>query len=312
MQKTRTLETAPEQLTISASDGYRLTAFKYPARAALKGHLLIAGATGVPQRFYRRFAEHASARGFTTLTLDYRGIGMSRHASLKGFRADQLDWATLDLAAAVDAMASDTVPLFMVGHSFGGHALGLLPNHARVAHLYTFATGAGWHGWMRPAEHLRVIFMWWLVAPAIAWWKGYLAWSLLGMGEDLPLGVYRQWRRWCHFPHYFFDDPEMTHVVERYAQVRTPIVAANALDDAWAPPRSRDAFMAGYCNANWQAVDIDPKAVGLDAIGHMGYFRSGSEPLWQGALDWFEGSANRLVPSAENPQLAVVQPEAVT
>jgi predicted alpha/beta hydrolase len=62
-----------------------------------------------------------------------------------------LDWAHQDLTAAVDQMASDDVPLFMVGHSFGGHAFGLLPNHDRVARFYTFATGAGWHGWMPPA-----------------------------------------------------------------------------------------------------------------------------------------------------------------
>jgi predicted alpha/beta hydrolase len=49
--------------------------------------------------------------------------------------------------------------------------------------------------------------MWRVVAPALVRWKGYLPWSLLGMGEDLPLGVYRQWRRWCGYPHYFFDDP---------------------------------------------------------------------------------------------------------
>ncbi|WNQ02454.1 hypothetical protein ROJ25_06300, partial [Pseudomonas aeruginosa] len=24
-----------------------------------------------------------------------------------------------------------------------------------------------------------------------------MAWSLLGMGDDLPLGVYRDWKRWC-------------------------------------------------------------------------------------------------------------------
>ena len=33
---------------------------------------MIAGATGVPQRFYRGFAQYAAAHGYTTLTLDYR------------------------------------------------------------------------------------------------------------------------------------------------------------------------------------------------------------------------------------------------
>jgi predicted alpha/beta hydrolase len=242
----------------------------------------------VPQLFYRHFAEFAAGQGYTTLTLDYRGIGLSKPASLKGFRMAYLDWAHHDLAAAVDAMASDTAPLFMVGHSFGGHAFGLLPNHDRVARFYTFATGAGWHGWMAPQERLRVALMWHVVGPLLTRWKGYLAWSKLGMGEDLPLGVYRDWKHWCRFPHYFFDDPGMPHMAQRFQRVQTPIVAANALDDLWAPPASRDAFMAGYRNSAWQAVDIDPRSSGLGPIGHMGYFRRQAQPLWQDVLHWFQ------------------------
>jgi hypothetical protein len=84
-----------------------------------------------------------------------------------------------------DAVPEDGLPLFMVGHSYGGHAFGLLPNHQRVARFVTFATGAGWHGWMPFAERLRVLAMWRVLGPLLTSWKGYLPWSLLGMGEDL-------------------------------------------------------------------------------------------------------------------------------
>ena len=278
-------------VALQADDGYRISALRYEAAAPLQGHLLVAGATAVPQRFYPRFAQHAAARGYTTLTLDYRGIGLSKPATLKGFRMDYLDWARQDLAAAVDLMASDAVPLFMVGHSYGGHAFGLLRNHERVARFYTFATGAGWHGWMPPLERVRVQFLWRVLGPLLTGWKGYLPWSLLGMGEDLPLDVYRQWRRWCSYPRYFFDDPELAaEVAHRFAQVRTPIVAANAVDDTWAPPASRDAFMAGYSSAPWQAVTLDTRAgagAAMGPIGHMGYFRPRAQPLWNDVLDWF-------------------------
>ena len=112
------------------------------------------------------------------------------------------------------------------------------------------------------------------------------------MGEDLPKGVYRDWRRWCSYAHYFFDDPDIGATVrEQFDQVRTPIVAVNALDDLWAPPASRDAFMAGYRHAPWQAIDLDPLASGVGSIGHMGYFRRKAEPLWQQALAWFDEHA---------------------
>lgn len=279
---------AGERLNLRAADGYPLVAHRFRSPTPPRAHLVVGGATGVPQGFYRRFAEHAAQRGFDVLTLDYRGIGQSAPATLKGFRMDYLDWGRLDLAAGVEAMRQDGMPLYLVGHSYGGHALGLLPDPGAVDGAYTFATGAGWHGWMPPLERLRVLFMWRVLGPVWTRAAGYLPWSRLGMGEDLPLDVYRQWRRWCTYPRYFFDDPYMQAVTERFADVRFPIVAVNALDDAWAPPASRDAFMAGYRNTAVRAVSIDPRRAGLGAIGHMGYFRPKARPLWNDALDWFE------------------------
>ncbi len=273
-------------LRIAAADGYPLAATRYCAAGAPRGEVVLAGATGVPQGFYRRFAEHLAGQGYGVTTFDYRGIGQSKPRSLKGFEANFLEWACFDLAAVIDTAAAPGLPVFLVGHSFGGHAFGLLPNHARVTGCYIFATGAGWAGWMPRLEGLRVRFMWTFVTPLLAKWKGYLPWSLLRSGEDLPLGVYRQWRRWCAYPHYFFDDPDMAHLAERFAAVRTPIVAANALDDAWAPPASRDAFMSAYRNAPQIRRDLDPRQLG--GIGHMGYFRQQAQPLWDEVRDWFD------------------------
>jgi predicted alpha/beta hydrolase len=277
----------PTRITLSARDGYPLGALRYPARGDPRGRLVVAGATGVPQGFYRAFATFAAERGYEVLTLDYRGIGLSRPARLRGFAARFEDWARHDLGAAVDAMAGDDLPLFMVGHSFGGHAFGLLPNHRRVARFYTFGTGAGWHGWMPRGERLKVLLLWRVAAPLLTRSRGYLGWSALGMGEDLPLGVFRDWERWCRFPRYFFDDPAMAHVRDLFGAVTTPIVAANATDDRWATPASRDAFMSGYLRSAWAPVDIDPRSRGLGRVGHMGYFRRAARPLWEDVLTHF-------------------------
>lgn len=283
-----THDVLPRELV--AADGYVLGACRYPAQKPLRGRLVVAGATAVPQGFYQRFARFASAHGFDVLTFDYRGIGQSRPHSLRGFRMDLLDWARLDLAAAVDAMAAPSLPLYVVGHSYGGHAFGLLPNHHKVAGFYVFGTGAGWHGYMPLGERLRVLAMWKLVLPALTWWKGYCPWKMLRMGEDLPADAYRQWRHWCQFPRYFFDDPAMRGIERVYATVRTPIVAANALDDLWASPRSRDAFVQAYRNAPLQRKDLDPGQAG-GTVGHMGYFRPSAESYWRGMLEWFASLA---------------------
>ena len=278
----------PQSVQIQTADKYALTGLRYEAQRPFKGHVIVAGATGVPQSFYRHFASFAAGRGYTTLTLDYRGIGLSKPKHLKGFQMNYLDWAHQDLSAAVASVPDDGEPLFMVGHSFGGHAFGLIPNHQRVSRFYTFATGAGWSGWMPRSERLRVLIMWHLLGPLLVKWDGYLSWSRLGMGEDLPLGVYRDWKKWCAYPHYFFDDDSVAYVRDRFAKVTTPIVAANALDDRWATPASRNAFMQGYSAANWIGVDLEPRAIGQRNIGHMGYFRPSAALLWESVLQWFD------------------------
>lgn len=275
----------PEKIHLLTRDGYRLSARHYPAHGQVLGNLIVASATGVPQGFYRRFAEHVSQRGLNVLTLDYRGIGESRPATLKGFAMSYLDWGREDLAAAVEHMSTPGLPLYWLGHSFGGQAIGLLPNHDKLSACYTFASGAGWAGWMPRGEALKVRLMWNCVLPLLVAWKGYLAWSLMGMGEDLPRGVYRDWKRWCGYPHYFFDDPNLPELAERYAQLRMPCVFATSRDDLWAPPRSRDAFVKAFRNAPMTRLDLEP-APGAPAIGHMGYFRSNAHPLWDQAVDW--------------------------
>lgn len=275
-----------ERIHLTAPDGQRLAARRFEPSTSARAHLIVAGATGAPQRFYRRFAQHARAQGFSTLTLDYRGVGESAPKRLRGYEMHYLDWARLDLATAVDVMAEDDLPLYVVGHSFGGHAFGLLPNVHRVAAMYAFGVGAGWHGWMPRGEQLKVLFLWHVIGPIVTRVFGYLRWSFLGMGEDLPLGVYRWWKRWCRYPRYFFDDPEMADVIKDFERVRQPIVAVSALDDAWAPPASRDAFMQGYVNAPWQGVEVDPAASTTGRIDHLGYFRTPARALWDPALEW--------------------------
>jgi predicted alpha/beta hydrolase len=288
LRKNATVLCKVERLTLSAADDYKISGIRYSPEGPVRANLIVAGAIGVPQRFYRRFAKFAAAAGFSTLTLDYRGIGLSAPTNLRGAKINCLDWAQLDLAAAVDFMSRENLSLYMMGHSFGGQAFGLLPNHDKVAKFCTFGTGAGWHGWMPRSERLKVLGMWHVLAPLLTRWKGYWPWTLLGMGEDLPIDVYEQWKRWCRYPHYFLDDPSMQREVSEFDRVRTPIMAANSIDDRWAPPVSRDAFMVGYKNAVMQTFDINPAHFGLKNVGHMGYFRSNAQPLWEDALRWLD------------------------
>lgn len=275
-----------------ATDGYALegTVFGDPARA--RATLVVAGATGVPAAFYRRFAEHAATRGFAAVTFDYRGIGASKRGRLRGFQASFLDWAEQDLAA-VAAWSCARGPTAVVGHSFGGHAFGLLPDANTTLGLYTFGTSAGWGGHMPLDERAKAWLLWHVVGPATTAALGYLPSRRLGLGESLPYGVYRQWKTWCRHPDYFFGNPDLGPLLRaRFAEVIVPCVAVNASDDCWAPPRSARAFMAGYTHSEVVLRVVAPR---LGPIAHMGYFRPEQAWLWDEALDWAsERTATRV------------------
>ncbi|WP_104499076.1 alpha/beta hydrolase family protein [Acinetobacter indicus] len=300
---TSAIHTSPPEIrsvTFPASDGYLLTGTCYTP-PQVKAQLLVACATGVPQAFYRRFAEYMSQYQYQVLCFDYRGVAKSAPKRLKGFQMSYLDWGKLDLAGAIAYFKRDQMPLFMVGHSYGGQALGLAPNHAQVTALYCFGTGAGWHGYMPLKEKIKVQFVWNLIFPPMVALAGYLPWSKLNMGADLPLGVYQEWRKWCKNPTYFFGDPAQQTLFECYAQVKTPIYAASSLDDDWALPNSRYAFMQHYCNASVKMINLSPQQFGLSQIGHMGYFRQGAEKIWDQVAATFAS----YLPSDTNTEASI-------
>lgn len=284
---TDTVNFTTEQMTFQALDGYVLGGMLYSPTTTIKAKIIVSSATGVPQPFYRRFSEYATQQGFQVLTFDYRGVGTSSPKSLKGFKMSYLDWGKLDLAGAIDYFSDEELPLFVVGHSYGGQALGLTPNHHKVTAMYCFGTGAGWHGYMPFKEKLKVQVIWNIVFPPMVAVTGYLPWSKFNMGADLPKGVYEQWRKWCKNPTYFFADPEQAELKPLYAQVQTPIYAVAALDDDWALPSSRYAFMQHYQQAEMHYINISADQFGLKQIGHMGYFRKGSEAIWDKILETF-------------------------
>ena len=277
-----------ETVQFNATDGYVLTGVLYQPHIQPKARIIVCSATGVPQPFYRRFAEYVTHFGYQVLTFDYRGVGQSAPEHLKGFEMSYLDWGALDLNGAIDFQYQDDIPLFIVGHSYGGQALGLTQNHHKVKAMYCFGTGAGWAGYMPFREKFKVSVMWNIIFPPVVAVSGYLPWSKFNMGADLPLGVYKQWRKWCKNPTYFFADPELHELKDQYAQIKCPIYAVSALDDDWALPKSRQAFMQHYRNADMHFIDIKAKDFGMKQIGHMGYFRQGAEKIWDQILQKFD------------------------
>jgi predicted alpha/beta hydrolase len=274
------------ELTIPARDGYRLAATMFRPVKARGRLVVINSATAVPRRFYRSFAQRLANAGYTVLTYDYRGIGGSRPKHLRGFPATACDWALLDMAGVVDWVALELAPdrLFFVGHSLGGQVAGLLDNGSRIDGMVTCSAQSG-HWRLQGGEQKVVVWLHVHVTlPLLSMVCGYMPFSWLGGGEDLPRAAALQWARWCRDPDYLLGD--QTLPLERYASFRAPVLAYSFGDDKWGTARSVDAMMRAYPLV--ERRHVEPASVGLVSIGHLGYFRPEAALLWDEAVAWLD------------------------
>jgi predicted alpha/beta hydrolase len=266
-------------LRIRAADGFPLGATLHRGRG--RDALVVAGATGVPRRFYDGFARHAAGReaGPSVLTFDYRGVGGSRPAGLRGFAATMRDWGELDLDAALRWALRELEPdrLLVLGHSVGGQLLGHAAAADEAAAAWLVGSQSGhWRHWP-PAARAGIFALWHGLIPALSRALGYFPSPWFGLGEPLPAGVARQWARWGRHPDYLLRDrPE---AAARYARLHLPLAAVSLRGDFFAPERAVRALLAMYPNAQARLVD------GGD-VGHFAWFRPGGERRWDEALDW--------------------------
>lgn len=279
-----------QKTTIKARDGYVLAATVFTPLSRPKGTVLVNSAAAVPRKIYHRFAAYLAEQGFAALTYDYRGTGESRPSSLKGFGARMRDWAAHDAAGAIDHLREvwPNLPLSAVGHSFGGHAMGLAPNNPELSRVLLIASTAGCWRLYSGFEKYRVYALLTAVTPLVRA-LGYAPGQKLGLGENLPKDVFLEWSRWCRMRRYFFDDPSLD-LLENFPRFRGKLRAVGLDDDSWATPPGIDLLMSGFSGADCERQQVHPRDVGVRRIGHFGYFRpEHRDTLWKEAASWLTG-----------------------
>jgi predicted alpha/beta hydrolase len=263
----------------------RIVAHRFDAREP-RAAAVIGGALGVSQDFYFAFAQHLAARGITTFTFDFRGVGFSAPSSLRHFRASLTDWARHDYdAALVSARAVVPAgPLFVVGHSLGAQLPALTRSGAGIDAMVAVAGGGGYWGGLSPAARPFMLGMIAAVAPLAIPIAGYFPGRRLRMIGDLPGGVMRQWSRWARHPDYLVGVEPGAR--EAYARARFAILSLSISDDWMMPQRNIDSLHSHFRSAHRESRRLTPAQAG-GPIGHMGFFRRRySDALWPIASDW--------------------------
>ena len=221
--------------TLPAIDGHPLGASLFEPRGPARGTLIVHGATATPQRFYRGFARHLAEGGVRVVTYDYRGVGESRPASLRGYRATMTEWARLDARAMHRHVGGyfGAGPVAVLGHSFGGQLVGLIDEPRDVAAALFVGAQLGYYGHWPPLQRARLAVVWRALVPAFNATLGYLP-GRAGIGEDLPRGVAEEWARWCTHPEYLVS--EHPDAVARFGRFDRPAAFYSFTDDEYGPP----------------------------------------------------------------------------
>lgn len=275
-------------LVLTTADHTALQGQLYQPARPTGSAVLLAGALGVPQRFYAPFATWLAERGHLVLSFDLRGMGSSRapehRHSLRGLDADMLTWARQDFAAAARALAerTDGGPITVVGHSLGAHhaAMTDAQTQRRIGRLVSVAAGSGyWRDWARPSRRLAPLMLH-VAIPALTPLLGYFPGKTLRMVGDLPGPAALQWARWCRHPGFAWG-ADAALVRPSLEAAAFDILALSFSDDEAMTETSTRQLLQAMPRARSRLQRVSPGDVGLKAIGHLGAFRPvAAEHLW--------------------------------
>ncbi|RAH96092.1 alpha/beta hydrolase [Acuticoccus sediminis] len=303
-------------LRLCAPDGVPLGGFVWRHGETARPVVVIAPATSVRCRYYARFADDLFAKGFDVVTFDYRGIGESRPVSLRGFRADWVDWGEHDLEAALRYAVAEFrgAPIHVVAHSIGGFALGLAPSNRKIERILT--VGAQFAHWRDygAARRYRMLWKWHVAMPALTQIFGYFPAKRLGWMEDTPAGVVRDWSRMtARFEDtvrrgsFIAGERESELLVRRFAEVTAPILAIGVGDDTHGTPAAVDRLLAYFTASLRRHRRIAPSDIGAPSIGHFAFFHDRfKDSLWPLAQLWLRNG--EIAPDAPGRMVAEMLP----
>lgn len=278
------MNTQPQSIQIQCADGYQLSAkfYQNQINSDKTFPILICPATGIVKEFYHAYAEWLNSLGHTVMCFDFRGIGASLHGPLHQSEATIVDWGQLDITAAIDCLLEQTQAkkVILLGHSAGGQLLGISSNYNKVAKIIAVAGSTGHVRSLKGKTKFLAPIMFNVIFPISIKLKGFGATKMIGMGENLPKNVAKQWAEFCGTQGYVMHAVKKQRLPDYHSKITCPITAIWASDDEIATHPNVQALLDLYPNAATAMIELKPKQFQHKSIGHMQMFRKSHRNIW--------------------------------
>lgn len=283
-------EIRKEQAEIKTADGIVLSVLLlHPIKVESKGVIQFHSGTVMPKEYYLKLASYMAEHGFVFALFDYRGVGESRPANLRGYKASINDWGKYDASALLNWLRDSfpLLPIHLLAHSMGGQLLGLMSNWNLFDKIVVVASSSGnWHNFERNYRR-KISWTTKLTFPLLLSLYRYVP-GKYGMGHDWPSGVAHDWWYNSQNNTLMADHLERTYGGTFFSKIDKPIVAWFFSDDVMATPKTVPNYQISFPMAKVSASLIRPSDFEMDSIGHFGIFKEKSKyRLWKELLSHF-------------------------
>jgi len=269
---------------VETIDGQRLAVIELvPQLDTPKGVIQFHAGTVIRKEFYLKFGHFLCAQGYVVILFDYRGVGESRPASLRGYKAGISDWGSKDASAILKWICTryPQLHISLMAHSMGGQILGLMPEWAIFNKIVLIASSSGNWNHFSPSYRSKVKRSTNLFFPIIIPVLGYVP-GFLGFGADWPRGVAQQWWDVCRYDLLMKDYLNQQGYPCYFEDIDTPITAYFLSDDHMATELTMPHMQMTYPRSEVTTHMLSPSDFALEKIGHFGPFKEWTKgPIWE-------------------------------
>jgi predicted alpha/beta hydrolase len=272
-----------KEITITACDGYKLSALYGTPGINVVGTIILSSATGIRKEFYINFSKFLIKKGYNVLLYDYRGIGGSAPGNLKDLKAWMHEWGTKDMNAVLNYLVEDRgfTNIIWIGHSVGAQLIGFLKNFQHIRKVIAINAAVGYWGYSPFPMKWLIWGLWYFIGPLMIKIYGYGAMRKIGWGENLPGNMMLEWRDWCLNKNYFEDCLQQQLSSDKFYLFTIPITSIYTSDDFIANDKTVPLMMEFFPNSPQEIVKVRVRQHTRDKVGHTGIFRKKFEKnLW--------------------------------